>query len=532
MKTKILIEMRATADADPFGAAAGPVAGGLPGVSYDMDFGTIALPGAQERGPKDAFDLSIGLEVLDDPSAATTIMRGEVETSEIDALLARAARDPSIVGIFADVAIAPTIICPGSAPMGTDATVEKLLCTAAMARQGMDGRGVTVAVVDTGFNLAYLNGKGKHPGFDAANSWTWSAASVPGAVPVNHGTMCAFDVCIAAPRCTLLDVVLLHPVASGGGGSIMSGLLSDAVKAYKHLYSYIKTPRRPGENKSLVVTNSWGMFHPSWDYPPGHPLNYSHNINHPFCKMVALLESVGADILFAAGNCGPDCPDSRCQGLVTGGIYGANSHPAVLSVAGADVSQNRVGYSNVGPGDISRRKPDVTGYTHFAGSGVYASDGGTSAATPVVAGVVAAVRSKLPYDSGVSTTFPAAVRGLVTSTAIDKGPAGYDYLYGHGIINGCGIRRRIAPTLCERYPRLCKAPIRPKGFGTPISSASDAEPSEDGEVTAESSMPTTLSELTAVVEYLVERLDGDGSQVRSHGASADCGCGKKSLPSS
>src|SRR5258707_5717160 len=108
------------------------------------------------------------------------------------------------------------------------------------------------------------------------------------------------------------------------------------------------------------------------------------------------LEAAGADILFAAGNCGPECPDGRCQGVTNAGIFGANSSAAVTCVAGVLTTGNRVGYSTVGPGRLVKEKPDVACYTHFAGSGVYAADGGTSAATPVLTGLVAAIRRVYP----------------------------------------------------------------------------------------------------------------------------------------
>src|SRR5699024_6041208 len=151
------------------------------------------------------------------------------------------------------------------------------------------------------------------------------------------------------------------------GGTIMEGILSDAIRAYRHLLDVMNAPRRPGDSRSLVVNNSWGMFHPSWDWPVGHPANYSDNPNHPFNIIVATLERAGADILFAAGNCGADCPDGRCQGVTTKTIYAANSSPAVTCVAGVDTTKTRVGYSAIGPGRLTQRKPDISGYTHFQG---------------------------------------------------------------------------------------------------------------------------------------------------------------------
>ena len=110
--------------------------------------------------------------------------------------------------------------------------------------------------------------------------------------------MVAYDVCIAAPRCTLLDIALLQSQAQGP--TIMSGFLSDAVLAYRHLLDIMLAPQRPGEGRSLVVNNSWAMFHPSWDFPVGHAGNYSDNPNHPFNRIVGSLERAGADIVFAA----------------------------------------------------------------------------------------------------------------------------------------------------------------------------------------------------------------------------------------
>jgi hypothetical protein len=222
-------------------------------------------------------------------------------------------------------------------------------------------------------------------------------------------------------------------------------------------------PRRPGENASLVVNNSWGMFHPSWDFPVGHPGNYSDNPAHPFNVIVGTLAGMGADILFAAGNCGADCPDSRCRGVTTRTIYGANSHAQVISVAGVDTTKARAGYSAIGPGRLTAMKPDISGYTHFTGSGVYSADGGTSAACPVVSGVVAAVRTRRPYNPSDTSTFSAAIRNLLTSTATDLGTTGYDYLHGHGVVDGCALASRVVPDvdvplpidICRRYPWLC-----------------------------------------------------------------------------
>lgn len=421
----------------------------LEGFEWDESFPLVEVPGTVPLDePEDPHDVGERFAIAEEPEQATYLARGVVDDEDLEALEEAVKASRAAVGLYSDVEIEPQIICPGDPPLGADSDVEQLLCASRLRECGLDGSGVLVAVVDTGINMQYLLEHGKRPDFDAARSWAPSPGLEPGNLPVSHGTMVAYDVCIAAPRCTLLDIALLQTRRQGP--TIMSGFLSDAVLAYRHLLNIMLAPQRPGESRSLVVNNSWGMFHPTWDFPVGHPGNYSDNANHPFNRIVGALERAGADILFAAGNCGKDCPDGRCRGVTTMAIYGANSHPQVLSVAGVDVDKHRVGYSAIGPGRLARQKPDISGYTHFKGSGVYSADGGTSAASPVVAGVVAAVRSQLPYSPDRPGSSPAAIRNMITKTAEDRGLVGYDFEYGWGIVNGCGLAERLCPPKPEK----------------------------------------------------------------------------------
>ena len=441
--------------------------------NLDESFASAAIPALSENKDytnykSNIYDSSANVSSDTVPSHCNYIIRGTVENdSDLLSLEKELATNRNVKGIFSDVSIQPQLVCSSTPFVGDHLEVEKLLHTFNLWEKGMDGRGVFVAIVDTAINIDYLNTKGKNPNINRTLSWSPNPSVKPFEASVGHGTMCAFDACIAAPKCTLIDIPLL--TSTTPGGSIMEGLLSDAIKAYSHLiFNVMRRHIRPGENRSLVVNNSWGMFHESWDFPVRHPGNYSTNHNHPFNKIVLALEKEGADILFAAGNCGPECPDGRCRGITNNGIYGANSSPGVLSVAGVATDLDRVGYSNKGPGRLEKKKPDITGYTHFLGSEVYSADGGTSAACPVVAGVVAAIRTKKPLDQSNSQTSPSAIRSLITSTAKDLGETGYDLLYGYGVVDGYNIINKLYPDeskryidlllryICERYPFLCK----------------------------------------------------------------------------
>jgi len=351
-----------------------------------------------------------------------------------------------VVGIFSDPTVQTSLVCPGSPAVGNDQDVATLLGVKALDDEGMDGHGVPLAIVDTGINIAFLESKGRDPRYSIRRSWTPQGVETkPGRHPVDHGTMCAFDVGIAAPEATLLDYAVL--LSKTTGETAMSGLLSDAVLAYSKLLGIIQA--QPASRRRLVVSNSWGMFDPVWDFPVGHQGNYSDNPAHPFNVIVASLADAGADILFAAGNCGRDCPDGRCGFGDAQPICGANSHPSVTSVAGIDTKKRRVGYSSQGPGRLSAAKPDVSCYTHFTGSDVFhGPDSGTSAACPVAAGVVAAIRT----HHSPSQLSPAELRTLVAKTATDLGGTGFDNDFGWGALDGTALVAALA-NVRRRRPR-------------------------------------------------------------------------------
>jgi len=342
--------------------------------------------------------------------------------------------------IFADPQIEPFITCINDGPIGNVNDVQKLLNTSSLLARGLDGSDVAIAIMDTGINVAHLRSKlGATPRFDAGNSWQdRRILSSPGAHLVGHGTMCAFNALISAPRATLLDFPILS--TSSPGGSISGSTLSTAVQAFAQLIAFwgVAFSKNGGRAyKGLVVNNSWGVYNSSWDFPKGHPGRYIDNPYHPFNLLVSVLARSGADIIFAAGNCGGECPDGRCKGSKVGTIMGANASQDVLTLAGCDVSDSRVGYSSQGPSiaGMYPSKPDITAYTHFLGSealGPGTCDSGTSTSCPVAAGCVAAIRTKV----SPSSVSPGDLFSQLRATARTvSGGGGWNANYGFGILD-------------------------------------------------------------------------------------------------
>lgn len=345
-----------------------------------------------------------------------------------------------------DLGGASTLPAANQATGDVDA-VRQDLDTATLRDNGLYGAGVAVAIVDTGIYRPHLARQlGFNPALDVGNSWTPpTVATKPGLNRVGHGTMCAYGVLAVAPNVTLLDYPLL--LGRPAGEHTVRATISEMVLGYFVLiwrWAVIRTIPQT----ALVVNNSWGIFHPSLDeFPPGDPQRYIDNPSHPFRLYVSLLTLFGADMVFAAGNCGKGCPNAVCLQRTAGMIMGASAYHEVLTLGACDVHDVRLCYSSQGPSiaGMFPQKPDVTAYTQYLGSKVqrgprgFEPDTGTSAACAVASGCVAALRSRQPPTA----TDPATMIAALQTTARPVGGAVPNYDYGYGILRPVAAGRSL-----------------------------------------------------------------------------------------
>ena len=361
--------------------------------------------------------------------------------------------NPLIGGLLNLPPCLPT--CGTSKYVGTTRDVRSKLDVQTLEENGLDGSGVALAIVDSGIyipRIEQLLGEELLPktavDLDDSNSWKPPGlVTQPGYHRLGHGTMCAYDALIAAPKAKLLDfpMLLTRPVADHHSTSM--------VDAAMHAYLQLANTWWSKPIDALVVSNSWGLFHPCLeDFPPGHPYRFIDNPNHVFHYLVQALAADGVDIIFCGNNCGDgencagDCASGTCLSKTDRMIMGANAYEEVLTIGGCDTNDQMVGYSSRGPAiaGLYPDKPDLVAYTHFLGSKTvrtFVPDTGVSAACPVAAGCVAALRTKVKP----TTVLPKDLFQKLKDTAYRPGggPPSWQPDFGHGIIRPVAAGRAL-----------------------------------------------------------------------------------------
>jgi subtilisin family serine protease len=133
------------------------------------------------------------------------------------------------------------------------------------------------------------------------------------------------------------------------------------------------------------------------------------------CEAVAYATAKGTLVVAAAGNGHKSVP-----------AYPA-ACPGVVAVSATDTSGDFASFSNYGLW-VDLAAPGIQ-ITSTRNDGQYGSESGTSLAAPIIAGVAALLKAQHPdWD-------PAQIATRLEQTAQDRGPAGRDSYYGHGLLD-------------------------------------------------------------------------------------------------
>lgn len=305
--------------------------------------------------------------------------------------------------------------CEPFRPAVTIDVIQDLLGVESVWGAGFRGQNIVVGIPDSGINGDVYPVAG---GFSPS-----PALPIGGAAITSHGCMCAADVLVAAPDVTLFDYPFIDIPNSGG-----------ALRAFQAVLSH-----RHASGKPHILSNSFSHT----ERPPRqlNPLHEVWNINHPINRKAVEIVATGAAMFFAAGNCGAQCPQPECKSSSIGpgaSISASNSLKEVITVAAVNSQHGRPGYSSQGPGGFEAAKPDISAYTHFfgnfgpgrpGGTGPRPFDRGTSAATPLAAGVAALLLSARP---GLK---PDQIKRIFIASATKIGVGGWNADIGFGVVN-------------------------------------------------------------------------------------------------
>lgn len=360
-KIRVLIELDAAPPDGQRGYAFWPE--DLPCL-VDRSFDAVPVPRAADDGRN---------ALPGERTAVSAVIRAEVERGDVEQL--RAAQ--GVRAVWSDPPLAPfePWDCDPRTARGTAADVAALLGAPWIWELNCDGAGIVIGVVDGGID------RQKYPA--VIDGWSPAGASQEdGPGWAHHGDMCAFDCLVAAPRSRLYDLAI------GREPGPVGAVLSSALQAFEWALDRFRRDGTPH-----ILSNSWGLRCQADDmFEPGDPSNYSHNLEHPLVRKAMQLVDEGMLLVFAAGNCGEHCAGCGADTGPGRSIRGLNGHPRVISVGAVNPVGVPIGYTSQGPATLAALKPDVCGYSHFEGD--RPCDNGTSAACPIVAGVLALLRQR------------------------------------------------------------------------------------------------------------------------------------------
>nr|MEB3860283.1 S8 family peptidase [Desulfurococcales archaeon] len=277
---------------------------------------------------------------------------------------------------------------------------------------------VEVAIIDTGIDR-------DHP--DLRTNFKWGVSVLNGRITTRvddrngHGTHVAGTVAAVNNDIGVVgvshsvEIYAIKALSNGGFGS-WSDLIIAIDVAVKGPDGVIDSDGDgvvvgdPEDDAPEVISMSLGGSNP----PP------------ELHQVIIAAYNLGIVIVAAAGNDGASSPS-----------YPA-AYPEVIAVGAIDQNGDVPSWSNRNPEVTAPGVDILSTYPNDS----YETLSGTSMATPHVSGVVALIQAARianglpPLPPGTENdTSTSTVRGILHTTALDLGDAGYDSLYGYGVVD-------------------------------------------------------------------------------------------------
>lgn len=266
-----------------------------------------------------------------------------------------------------------------------------------------DGKGVSIALLDTGYPIRKDVSSHVKAGYDFTNTNIFDDNG--------HSTAISYIYESLSPNASLYTYkVMVNGEATTG--MILMGI-EQAVK----------------DGRDIISLSIGGVYYGGPD-PMVDSLNWAADR--------------GTISVVAAGNCG------SCASLSCGG-YSSVTTPGIakkaITVGATDYYDSVACFS--GPGDEFTKKPDVVALgTDILLPGI--SQGtrimsGTSFSTPIVGAFVADLLSNFKSQLTAQAQSPVtSIKTAITASAIDYGEAGWDPLYGNGVIDATGAIQELS----------------------------------------------------------------------------------------
>ena len=293
---------------------------------------------------------------------------------------------------------------------------------------GIDGRGITVATLDTGVDLTHAELSGRYRG--GGNSWFDPFGQHAQPADLNgHGTQ-VMGIIVAG------DGIGMAPGARFIAARVFndSGVSTDSGVhlAFQWLLDPDGNPAT--DDAPDVVNASWGALIASCDTE--------------FEPDLQALRAAHILPVFAAGNSGPAASTDTSPGNL----------PEAFAVGATMTDTTIAPFSSVGPSRCGSAFPSLVA----AGTGIRSTDRfglgatgltGTSFAAPHVAGALALLLQMAPQLSADEQA------GLLTQSARDLGVPGPDATFGAGSLDAAAAAHLLSPALDITPPVLSGAAL-------------------------------------------------------------------------